>query len=40
MVSDFRGGENYMDSGHIVCATPKLFKGTLKVVQKHLGHIK
>jgi len=39
LVSDFSGGENYMDSGNIVCATPKLFKPTLKVVQKHLGHI-
>ena len=39
IVSDFRGGENYLESGHIVAATPKLFKPTLQVVQKHLGHL-
>lgn len=40
MVSDFRGGENYMDSGHIVGATPRLFKPSLQTVQKHLGHVR
>lgn len=40
LVSDFQGGENYMASGHIVAATPKLFKPTLQIVQKHLGHLK
>ncbi|WP_461516496.1 inositol-1-monophosphatase [Porticoccus sp.] len=39
LVSDFSGGEDYMDRGNIVCATPKLFKPTLQVVQKHLGFI-
>jgi len=39
LVSDFRGGENYMESGNIVCATPKLFKPTLQVVKKHLGYL-
>ena len=40
LVSDFQGGDNYMESGHIVCATPKLFKATLQAVQKNLGHLK
>jgi len=40
LVSDFQGNDNYMESGNIVCATPKLFKPTLQVVQKHLGYLK
>ena len=40
MISDFQGGNDYMDNGHIVASTPKLFKPTLQIVQKHLGHVK
>ncbi|WP_341938593.1 inositol monophosphatase family protein [Marinimicrobium sp. C2-29] len=40
LVSDFRGGKSYMDSGHIVCGTPKVFKPILQIVEKHLGHVK
>jgi myo-inositol-1(or 4)-monophosphatase len=40
MVSDFHGGESFLATGHIVACTPRLFKPTLKVVAKHLGHIK
>jgi myo-inositol-1(or 4)-monophosphatase len=40
ILSDFQGGDDYMESGHIVAATPKLFKPTLQVVQKHLGHLR
>lgn len=40
MVSDFQGGESFMDSGHIIATTPKLFKPTLKVIAKHLSHVK
>jgi len=40
MISDFQGGNDYMESGHVVAATPKLFKPTLQQVQKHLGHLK
>ena len=40
MVSDFQGGESFMQSGNILACTPKLFKPSLKVVSKHLGHIK
>ncbi len=40
LVSDFNGTETYMESGHVVTATPKLFKPLLQVVQKHLGHLR
>lgn len=39
MVSDFKGGADFFDSGNIVCATPKVFKPLLQVVQKHLGDV-
>ncbi len=40
MISDFQGDNDFMDNGHVVAATPRLFKPTLQVVQKHLGHLK
>jgi myo-inositol-1(or 4)-monophosphatase len=40
LLSDFQGTDNYLKNGHIVCSTPRLFKPTLQVVQKHLGHVK
>ena len=40
MVSDFQGGENFLNNGHIVACTPKLFKTSLKVLDRHLGHLK
>ena len=40
MVSDFQGGETFMDSGNILACTPKLFKPSLKVISNHLGHLK
>ena len=40
MVSDFQGGDNYLETGHIVASTPRLFKSTLSTVGKHLGHLK
>lgn len=40
LVSDFNGGADYMDSGNIVCGSPKAFKPVLQSVQKHLGHLK
>ncbi|MBC6905713.1 inositol monophosphatase [Saccharophagus sp. K07] len=39
MVSDFKGGNDYLDSGNIVCATPKVFKSLLQIVGKHMGNI-
>lgn len=40
LISDFQGADNYLQNGHVVCATPRLFKPTLQIVQKHLGHLK
>ncbi len=40
LVCDFQGGDNYLQTGHIVCATPKLIKPTLQAVKKNLGHLK
>lgn len=39
LVSDFRGGNEFLRNGHIVCATPKVFKPVLQIVKKHLGHL-
>ena len=39
MISDFKGGNTYMDYGNVVCANPKVFKPLLQVVGKHMGHI-
>ena len=40
LVSDFNGGQTYMDTGHIVVGSPKVFKPILQIVQKHLGYLK
>jgi myo-inositol-1(or 4)-monophosphatase len=40
LISDFRGGDDYLDSGHLVCATPKVFKPLLQIVGRHLGHVR
>ena len=40
MVSDFQGNETFLERGHIVACTPKLFKPTLKVLAKNLGDLK
>lgn len=39
LVSDFRGGERFLECGHVVAATPRLFKPTLQVIERHLGHV-
>lgn len=39
LVSDFQGGNDFLKTGHIVCATPKVFKPVLQIVKKHMGHI-
>src|SRR5699024_4330783 len=36
LVSDLAGGSNYLDSGNIVAANPKLFKAMLQSFQPHL----
>ncbi|WP_237067369.1 inositol monophosphatase family protein [Microbulbifer guangxiensis] len=40
LISDFRGGEGYLDSGNLVCGTPKVFKPLLQIVGKNLGGIR
>ncbi|MCE2029238.1 inositol monophosphatase family protein [Sessilibacter corallicola] len=39
LVSDFRGGNDHLSSGHIVCASPKVFKPLLQIVGKHMSRI-
>ena len=40
LISDFRGGESYLDSGHLVCGSPKVFKPLLQIVGKNLGNLR
>lgn len=40
LVSDFKGGNDYMESGNIVAGSPKCFKGLLQTVQPFLKNIK
>jgi len=40
LVSDFQGGDAYLESGHILGATPRVFKPSLQVVARHLGHLR
>ena len=39
LISDFAGGNDYMETGHIVCGNPKCFKAVLQVVQPELGYL-
>lgn len=39
MISDFTGGNTYLESGNVVCASPRVFKPLLQTVSKHLGHL-
>ncbi|WP_370977948.1 inositol monophosphatase [Agaribacterium sp. ZY112] len=39
MISDFRGGNSYLEKGHIVCASPKVFKPLLQIVGRHMGQV-
>jgi len=39
MISDFKGGNKYMEQGHVVCASPKVFKPLLQIVNKHMSGI-
>lgn len=40
MLCDFKGGNDVLNSGNIVCASPKVFKPLLQIVSKHLGTVK
>lgn len=39
MISDFKGGNTFLEHGHVVCASPKVFKPLLQIVNRHLGTI-
>jgi myo-inositol-1(or 4)-monophosphatase len=34
LVSDFAGGERYLDTGDLVCGSPKVFAPLLAIVQE------
>jgi myo-inositol-1(or 4)-monophosphatase len=36
LVSDFSGGNDYLDSGNLVAASPKVFKAMLQAIRPHL----
>jgi myo-inositol-1(or 4)-monophosphatase len=38
-VSDFRGGNSMLESGNIVCGSPKVFKPLVQIVGKNMGKI-
>jgi len=38
LISDFNGGHNYLDSGHIVAGGPKCFKAVLTTIQPFVPH--
>lgn len=39
LVSDFKGGNDYMKSGNIIAGNPKCFKGVLQTIQPYLKDI-
>lgn len=39
LVSDFRGGQSYLDQGHVVAASPKVFKPLVQIVGTHMGSV-
>ncbi len=39
LVSDFSGGQGFLESGDIVCAAPRCFRHLLRAVKVHLGDV-
>jgi len=39
LISDFKGGNSFSETGNIVCGSPKIFKSLVQITQKHLGNI-
>ena len=37
LISDFNGGYNYLESGNVVCGSPKAFKAVLQIVKPNMG---
>ena len=38
-VSDFKGGNDFLKTGHIVATSPKVFKPLVQIVEKHMGYL-
>lgn len=39
LVSDLKGGGNYLESGNITTGPPRVFRELVKITQKHLGYL-
>ncbi|WP_185236416.1 inositol monophosphatase family protein [Teredinibacter franksiae] len=39
LLSGFKGDSDYLERGHIVCGTPKVFKPLLQIVSKHMSKV-
>ncbi|MBB3167959.1 inositol monophosphatase family protein [Simiduia aestuariiviva] len=39
LISDFKGGNSYLENGNVVCGGPKVFKPLLQIVGGHMGHV-
>lgn len=39
LVSDLNGGDDYYETGNIVCGNPKVFREMLPIVRRNLGHL-
>jgi myo-inositol-1(or 4)-monophosphatase len=39
LVADLSGADKHLESGHILCANPKVFKEMLPIVKRNLGHL-
>lgn len=39
LVSDLKGGESYMETGHITAGAPKVFRSLVQITHKHLGYL-
>jgi myo-inositol-1(or 4)-monophosphatase len=37
MISDFNGGADFIDKGHLIASTPKIFPALSQLVQEHLN---
>jgi len=40
LLSGFKGDNDYLDSGNVVCGNPKVFKALLQIVEKHMGNVR
>jgi len=38
-VGDFRGGDNFLDEGHVIAANPKLFKALVQLVKPNVPEL-